>query len=333
MTGLPEPLRLALSVVGLATSLGAKEYRESADKLKSKLDRLIASQEELERAEEALEFATQKVSLEESYGLVQSEPQIEPAKPISEPSQKFDFTEAWDISDDYGLTALAPDAKEAIRGWLTPDWALKNKVICAASGAGKSTYLRWEYRKTSAEVNTILIDPHLQGNHLEGVYWTGSRESDLRLVANTPYQIQTVLETWVLEIKERLAGNRELTPSHLIIDEADGYVFKEPAIASAFRELVILVANESRKTRVTLTFVVHSIQKQKTGLDAADLVQMAWQIMGNSLDTPNSRWPGGLNAREWEGKRRMLQDSLDKDQARALVVYDGDGIRLEVLEK
>jgi hypothetical protein len=332
-------LRLMLSLGSVAMAYSANESRLAGNALSLKADRLRLQIEDLEASEEALEFANAKVSLEESYGLIAAE-----SKPNTREDKSKDFIqeideffsdspEPWEASDDFGLSALAPDSKAEIRSWLTLDYACKNKVICAASGAGKSSYLKWEYNQSKTDRLTYLIDPHLRSNHLEERYWTGSKESDLRVVSHEPYQVAKVLATLIEEVKERLQGNRELIPTHVIIDEADGHAMQAPEVISLLREFVCLVANESRKAKLTLTFVVHSIQKQKCGLDASDLTQITWMIMGNSLSTPNSRWPSDLDAKGWRNKQKMLQDTLDIDQARALVIYNSQGTRLEVLER
>lgn len=335
-TSLHDPVRLILSAVSVATAVMARESRSAAvdaDRKKAMFQRQLDS---LEVTEAALEFANSEVALKESYGFFEPEQPALPVVASPKATRVLEAPEAdepWQLSDDFGFAALAPDAKAEIRDWLDLDFACSSKIICAASGSGKSSYLRWEYRQSSQDRTTYLIDGHLLGNHLEGVTWTGSKESDLRVVSYTAYQIQRTLTDLIAEVRARLQGQRTLDPVHVLIDEADGNIFKVPEIQQLLHEFVVLVANEARKTKVTLSLVTHSVQKQKTGLDASDLVQIKWLIMGNALATPNSRWPGDLRPKEWLQKQQSLQATLDSDQARACVLYQQSGISLEILEK
>jgi hypothetical protein len=325
--------RLGLSFGALIFSQLAKEAGTQSNQIEEKLDRFRYHIQELERTESALEFALAKVSLEDSYGLIIPEPEIPEIKALAKAEPNSEPKD-WDneFTDDFGLSALAPDAKEAIRSWLSLDFACSSKIICAASGSGKSSYLQWEYRQAANDRTTYLIDGHLLANHLEGFTWTGSKESDLRIVSHNEFQISRTLEDLIAEIKARLQGSRPLDPIHILIDESDGNVFKSEPIKSLLPELIELVANEARKTRVTVSLVTHSVQKQKTGLDASDLCQIRWLILGNALATPFSRWPGDLNPKVWRAKQSQLQSTLDPDQARACVLYSQSGISLEILE-
>jgi hypothetical protein len=318
----PYALSLGLSIGSTVAAYYARSVVKQLDISRSKLRKLEAQASELEATEEALDYATARVALEESYGLIINEPRSANAPAPARQSQPVPY-------DENGFEI--PDVDTG--SWLTDAWVRSSKVICAASGAGKSTYLRYEYRRAVSLGKTYLIDPHLRANHLESSYWTSSKEQDLRLVAHTPSQIAAVLEVLIAEVQDRLNGKSELVPVHVIIDEADGHLFKDDGIAKSFKDLVVLIANEARKTRVTLSFVVHSIQKQKSGLDASDLVQISWMIMGNSLATPYSRWPSDLDPKEWGQKQTDLQSELDGDRARALVVYRKGQTSLAVLDR
>lgn len=328
-------IRLILSTASVACAWLAKESRTSASEAEIKASRYRLQLQELETTEAALEFATAKVALEESYGLLEPNtlaPETQVPEYRSPPSPSTPRSQDWEDSDDFGFAALAPDAKAEIRDWLSLEFACSSKVVCAASGSGKSSYLRWEYRQASQDRTTYLIDGHLLSNHLEGQTWTGSKEADLRIVSHTEYQISRTLTDLIAEIKARLKGQRPLDPVHVLIDEADGNIFKDSEIQALLKEFVELIANESRKTKVTLTFVVHTVLQKKTGLDASDLLQIKWLILGNALATRDGRWPTDLDPKEWRARQSMLQDSLDSNQARACVLYQQSGISLEVLE-
>lgn len=324
---LPTPTKIFTLVTGLACCLEAKKLESIVKDYEEEVRHTSALRLDLKKQERASEYAKElSLILGEPAPAtyVEPTPEIESVPNLDTPTYTDYNPSLKTISQDLTFRACAPEAQSELKAWMSTEFAIRSKVVVASTGSGKTSFLRWVYQTSCQQVQTYLFDPHLHANHLdkEQPIWCKTIEEDLQYICHAPSQMLTVIRTLDKEVQDRLAGkSKDKTPIHLIVDEGDARFFEDnEQLGQMLSKFVVSIANEARKTGISLTYVTHTFKKSKTGIDSADLEQITWVCLGNILGAANIRWPSDFDYKSLRSQQQMLQNTVDPETARAFVI-------------
>ena len=272
-------------------------------------------------------------------GLVEL-PQIQEAvieQPTQQPALKGSFNPSQSsfeqISDDL---AVAVDYT-----WIDAKFVNSSKAVFGPKGSGKSVYLAYEaiaFLTHFPDGELRIGDKHFDED--ESV-WLPGVPTDILLnqyVAKKPDQILKMFHRAKQLLDHRIengikAKHPECVPFKLICDEFEGFIMGlTDAEKSEVMNIIAQTQDEGRKYLVNLTLGMHSLKKERIGVDSSVLFQMDVLCLGSALADPNTKFPADFEAKTLLQKQMELQRTLKKSQGFACVVRKlGEMAKVEVI--
>jgi hypothetical protein len=272
-------------------------------------------------------------------GLVEL-PQIQEAvieQPTQQPALKGSFNPSQSsfeqISDDL---AVAVDYT-----WIDAKFVNSSKAVFGPKGSGKSVYLAYEaiaFLTHFPDGELRIGDKHFDED--ESV-WLPGVPSDILLnqyVAKKPDQILKMFRRAKQLLDNRIengikAKHPECVPFKLICDEFEGFVMGlTDAEKSEVMNIIAQTQDEGRKYLINLTLGMHSLKKERVGIDSSVLFQMDVLCLGSALADPQTAFPADFDKKPLFQKQMELQRTLKKSQGFACVVRKlGEMAKVEVI--
>lgn len=272
-------------------------------------------------------------------GLVEL-PQIQEAvieQPTQQPALKGSFNPSQSsfeqISDDL---AVAVDYT-----WIDAKFVNSSKAVFGPKGSGKSVYLAYEaiaFLTHFPDGELRIGDKHFDED--ESV-WLPGVPTDILLnqyVAKKPEQILKMFRRAKQLLDHRIengikAKHSECVPFKLICDEFEGFIMGlTDAEKSDVMNIIAQTQDEGRKYLINITLGMHSLKKERIGVDSSVLFQMDVLCLGSALADPNTKFPADFEAKALLQKQMELQRTLKKSQGFACVVRKlGEIAKVEVI--
>ena len=86
------------------------------------------------------------------------------------------------------------------------------------------------------------------------------------------------------------------------------------------QNVISLIQDEGRKYGVEITLAMHSLKKENTGIDSANLQQMDWLVFHKAAYDSTTRYPEDFNPREIRTKAKRIARQLNPKFGRVAVV-------------
>ncbi|MFO0053478.1 MAG: hypothetical protein ACK53Q_11115 [Dolichospermum sp.] len=272
-------------------------------------------------------------------GLVEL-PQVQQAvieQPTQQPALKGSFNPSQSsfeqISDDL---AVAIDYT-----WIDAPFVNSSKAVFGPKGSGKSVYLAYEaiaFLTHFPDGELRIGDKHFDED--ESV-WLPGVPADILLnqyVAKKPEQILKMFRRAKQLLDHRIENgikskHPECVPFKLICDEFEGFVMGlTDAEKSEVMNIIAQTQDEGRKYLINITLGMHSLKKERIGVDSSVLFQMDVLCLGSALADPNTKFPADFESKALLQKQMELQRTLKKSQGFACVVRKlGEMAKVEVI--
>ncbi len=272
-------------------------------------------------------------------GLVEL-PQIQQAvieQPTQQPALKGSFNPSQSsfeqISDDL---AVAIDYT-----WIDAPFVNSSKAVFGPKGSGKSVYLAYEaiaFLTHFPDGELRIGDKHFDED--ESV-WLPGVPADILLnqyVAKNSGQILKMFRRAKQLLDHRIENgikskHPECVPFKLICDEFEGFVMGlTDAEKSEVMNIIAQTQDEGRKYLINITLGMHSLKKERIGVDSSVLFQMDVLCLGSALADPNTKFPADFEPKALLQKQMELQRTLKKSQGFACVVRKlGEIAKVEVI--
>lgn len=270
------------------------------------------------------------VELPEVQQAVIEQPTQQPALSASFSPNQSTFDQ---ISDDL---AIPVDYS-----WIDAKFINSSKAVFGPKGSGKSVYLAYEaiaFLTHFPNGELRIGDKHFDED--ESV-WLPGVPTDILLsqyVAKKPEQILKMFRRAKQLLNHRIengikAKHPECVPFKLICDEFEGFVMGlTDAEKSEVMNIIAQTQDEGRKYLINITLGMHSLKKERIGVDSSVLFQMDVLCLGSALADPNTKFPADIEARILLQNQQELQRNLKKSQGFACVVRKlGEAAKVEVI--
>lgn len=267
-------------------------------------------------------------------------PQLQQAvieQPTQQPALKGSFNPSQSsfeqISDDL---AVAIDYT-----WIDAPFVNSSKAVFGPKGSGKSVYLAYEaiaFLTHFPNGELRIGDKHFDED--ESV-WLPGVPADILLnqyVAKKPEQILKMFRRAKQLLDHRIENgikskHPECVPFKLICDEFEGFVMGLTDTEKAeVMNIIAQTQDEGRKYLINITLGMHSLKKERIGVDSSVLFQMDVLCLGSALADPNTKFPADFEAKRLLQEQMELQRTLKKSQGFACVVRKlGEMAKVEVI--
>lgn len=267
-------------------------------------------------------------------------PQVQQAvieQPTQQPALKGSFNPSQSsfeqISDDL---AVAIDYT-----WIDASFVNSSKAVFGPKGSGKSVYLAYEaiaFLTHFPNGELRIGDKHFDE---EESVWLPGVPADILLnqyVAKKPDQILKMFRRAKQLLDHRIengikAKHPECVPFKLICDEFEGFIMGlTDAEKAEVMNIIAQTQDEGRKYLINITLGMHSLKKERIGVDSSVLFQMDVLCLGSALADPNTKFPADFEAKSLLQKQMELQRTLKKSQGFACVVRKlGEIAKVEVI--
>jgi hypothetical protein len=251
------------------------------------------------------------------------------SKPISIPSRQGSF-------EDIASTLI----KAVDYSWLDSKFIAASKVVFGAKGSGKSRYLSYEsieFLRNHPDGELRIGDRHFD----EDAEWLPGMPFELvqsKFVAKKSSDILKLFRYAGALLKHRVdngirVNHPDYFPFKLICDEFESFIAD---LDVDQKEEVMNVINrsqdEGRKFGINITLCVHSLKRERIGVDSSALFQMDVLCLGKSLADPNTRFPADFDCKRLLQQQNEMQQSLAPKQGYACVVRKlGEDPKIEVV--
>lgn len=225
--------------------------------------------------------------------------------------------------------------------WMDAKFINASKAVFGPKGSGKSVVLAYEaiaFLTHFPEGELRIGDRHFDEDES---LWLPGIPGDILLkdfVAKKPDQILNMFRRAGQLLRHRVdagikASHPDCKPFKLICDEFESFLLQ--LSDDEKKEVMSIIAqsqDEGRKYQVNITLGMHSIKKERVGVDSSVLFQMDVLCLGSALADPNTRYPADIDAKGLLVKQMELQRVLKKSQGFACVVRKlGEMARVEVI--
>lgn len=237
------------------------------------------------------------------------------------------------ISDDL---AVAVDYT-----WIDAKFVNSSKAVFGPKGSGKSVYLAYEaiaFLTHFPDGELRIGDKHFDED--ESV-WLPGVPTDILLnqyVAKKPKLIMEAFRRAKQLLDDRIengikANHPKCKPFKLICDEFEGFIMGlTDAEKSDVMNIIAQTQDEGRKYLINITLGMHSLKKERIGVDSSVLFQMDVLCLGSALADPNTKFPVDFEAKTLLQKQMELQRTLKKSQGFACVIRKlGEMAKVEVI--
>jgi len=237
------------------------------------------------------------------------------------------------ISDDL---AVAVD-----HAWMDAKFINASKAVFGPKGSGKSVYLAYEaiaFLTHFPDGELRIGDKHFDEDESQ---WLPGVPTDVLLnqfVAKKPDQILKMFRRAKQLLDYRIEkgikqNHQECQPFKLICDEFEGFVMGLTDTEKAeVMNIIAQTQDEGRKYLINITLGMHSLKKERIGVDSSVLFQMDVLCLGSALADPNTKFPADFEAKRLLQEQMELQRTLKKSQGFACVVRKlGEMAKVEVI--
>lgn len=237
------------------------------------------------------------------------------------------------ISDDL---AVAVD-----HTWMDAKFINASKAVFGPKGSGKSVYLAYEaiaFLTHFPDGELRIGDKHFDEDESQ---WLPGVPTDVLLnqfVAKRPDQILKMFRRAKQLLDYRIEkgikqNHQECKPFKLICDEFEGFVMGlTDAEKAEVMNIISQTQDEGRKYLINITLGMHSLKKERIGVDSSVLFQMDVLCLGSALADPNTKFPADFEAKRLLQEQMELQRTLKKSQGFACVVRKlGEMAKVEVI--
>ena len=214
--------------------------------------------------------------------------------------------------------------------WLDSDFIAGSKVVVGGRGSGKSYYLKYEaarYLLENPNDQLLILDPHFDPDSAPDDQWLSNLPLEILknyVVAKKPEDIYKQMVNVVEELDRRIDNN--LKPPHvprikIILDEEETIKRKlDNDQFDIFLDVIGRIQDEARKYGINITIAMHSLKKENTGIDSANLSQMDWLLFEKAAYDPVTKYPSDFNAKKIKVDAKKLHAVLPKNLGRVIVV-------------
>ena len=225
--------------------------------------------------------------------------------------------------------------------WIDAKFINASKAVFGPKGSGKSVYLAYEaisFLTHYPHVELRIGDKHFDEDESQ---WLPGVPTDILLnqfVAKKPEQILKMFRRAKQLLDYRIEkgikqNHSECKPFKLICDEFEGFVMGlTDAEKAEVMSIIAQTQDEGRKYLINITLGMHSLKKERIGVDSSVLFQMDVLCLGSALADPNTKFPADFESKSLLQKQMELQRTLKKSQGFACVVRKlGEMAKVEVI--
>jgi hypothetical protein len=225
--------------------------------------------------------------------------------------------------------------------WMDAKFINASKAVFGPKGSGKSVYLAYEaiaFLTHFPDGELRIGDKHFDEDESQ---WLPGVPTDVLLnqfVAKKPDQILKMFRRAKQLLDYRIEkgikqNHSECQPFKLICDEFEGFVMGlTDAEKAEVMNIIAQTQDEGRKYLINITLGMHSLKKERIGVDSSVLFQMDVLCLGSALADPNTKFPADFEAKRLLQEQMELQRTLKKSQGFACVVRKlGEMAKVEVI--
>jgi hypothetical protein len=225
--------------------------------------------------------------------------------------------------------------------WMDAKFINASKAVFGPKGSGKSVYLAYEaiaFLTHYPEGELRIGDKHFDEDESQ---WLPGVPTDILLnqyVAKKPDQILAMFQRAKQLLDHRIENgikqnHPECRPFKLICDEFEGFIMQlSDAQKTDVMSIIAQTQDEGRKYLINITLGMHSLKKERIGVDSSVLFQMDVLCLGSALADPNTKFPADFEAKALLQKQMELQRNLKKSQGFACVARKlGEMAKVEVI--
>ncbi len=228
------------------------------------------------------------------------------------------------------LTAdLAPEIDYS---WLNEKFVSASKVVFGPKGSGKSIYLAYEaiaFVQLHPDGELRIGDRHFSEDESQWLPGVPADILEKKYVASKREQILAMFRRAGSLLRHRVDSGIRLSHSEcrrfkLICDEFESFILQLDDDEK--KEVMGIIAqsqDEGRKYGVDITLGVHSLKKERIGIDSSVLFQMDVLCLGQALADPNTKFPADFDTKKLLSEQHTLQSILKLNQGFACVVRKG----------
>lgn len=214
--------------------------------------------------------------------------------------------------------------------WLDSEFIAGSKVVVGGRGSGKSYYLKYEaarYLLENPQDTLLILDPHFDPSEKPENQWLNNLPLEVikkYVVAKKPSDIYKQMVNVIEELDRRIENN--LKPPHvprikIILDEEETIKRQlDNDKFDIFLDVIGRIQDEARKYGINITISMHSLKKENTGIDSANLSQMDWLLFEKAAYDSATKYPSDFNAKRIKVDAKKLHAVLPKNLGRVIVV-------------
>lgn len=219
-------------------------------------------------------------------------------------------------------------ASEIDYSWLDEKFVSASKVVFGPKGSGKSVYFAYEaiaFLQMNPDGELRIGDRHFDRVESQWLPGVPAEVLEKKFVAKKSEQILAMFRRAGSLLRYRVEN--EIRLSHpeckrfkLICDEFESFILQ--LFDEEKKEVMDIIAqtqDEGRKYGVDITLGVHSLKKERIGVDSSVLFQMDVLCLGQGLADPNTKFPADFNTKKLLEAQHILQASLSKGDGFACV--------------
>jgi hypothetical protein len=209
--------------------------------------------------------------------------------------------------------------------WLDTDFIKTSKAVLGARGSGKTTYLNYEamrFLQLFPDGWLLIGDLHFDEDEVKWLPGIPSSVLMERYVATKAPKILEIFRSLRVELLDRIEKrDRKRRRIKFICDEFIGFMGRlNDAEKKEVLGFLATCQDEGRKFGVDVTLGLHSIKKERSGIDSSILFQMDVLCLKNSISDPATKFPSDWDTKNLSQERHLLQSILKPGQGFACVV-------------
>lgn len=225
--------------------------------------------------------------------------------------------------------------------WI-PEIVPQSKIIVGARKSGKSRFMRYllaDYILTYPTDEWFVIDPHYEAyenseefdkNNPENAWLLGVEPELLknRIIDNVQDGYTKITEVYGI-LRDRISKKTKypkVPRIMLFIDEFEAY--KKGLSDEQFEnviEFIEVAQDEGRKFGVEATIGMHSLKKERTGIDSTVIAQMYWLLFENAASDRATVFPADFDQKQIVRALKKVNQTKDKKKFRSFVLTSPDG--------
>lgn len=209
--------------------------------------------------------------------------------------------------------------------WLDNAFIQSSKAVLGARGSGKTTYLNYEamrFLQLFPDGWLLIGDLHFDEDEVKWLPGIPVNILMERYVATKAPKILEIFRSLRVELLDRIEQrDRKRRRIKFICDEFIGFMGRlNDAEKKEVLQFLATCQDEGRKFGVDVTLGLHSIKKERSGIDSSILFQMDVLCLKNSISDPATKFPSDWDTKSLSQERHLIQSTLKQGQGFACVV-------------